>query len=119
MIYREVLEGMLDSHPYLAGTLRKTERNRTERLAELKDGIRLKGMEEFLQELVELKGLFSRTPALQSAVQLLSMAIGYYEIVLECSISGLHSVVHDCMRSAMEIEFLLRDFTIDIERLDI
>jgi hypothetical protein len=119
MIYREIIEGMLDSHPHLAGTLRKAERNRNERLAKLKDGIRLKGMEEFLQELVKSKDLFSETPALRSAVRLLSRAVGYYEIGLEGSISGLHSVVHDCMRSAMEIEFLLRDFTIDVNRLDI
>lgn len=42
MIYREIIEGMLDSHPHLAGTLRKAERNRNERLLKLKDGIRLK-----------------------------------------------------------------------------
>jgi hypothetical protein len=119
MIYREILQGMLDSHPHLAGTLRKAERNRSERLANLKDGIRLKGMEEFLQELVKLKDLFSETHALRSAERLLSNAIVYYEIGLEGSISGLHSAVHDCMRSVMEIEFLLRDFAIDINQLDI
>lgn len=115
--YLELLEELAWSHPRLTAVLQKAEHNRKNRLDMLKSGARLRGLEELLRELEVSESIFRETSQLRPAATLLRRAIGYYQIGVEASLSGLHSVVLDSMRSVMEIEFLLRDFAADANLL--
>jgi hypothetical protein len=67
--------------------------------------------------LVLLQRAATRVSAHEAAVILLGRAAADAELSLEALLSGNHSIVSDSARDLMEIEWLLRDFTLDTSRM--
>jgi len=108
--YKELLLELAESHPYLARSLQKGNQNRVERLERLLPGVRLKGLEVFILHLSKIESVMQEQDGLKKIAFLIGRTRGDYEKALEAALAGMHSVVSDSMRDAMEIEFLLRDF---------
>ncbi|HEX8860078.1 MAG TPA: hypothetical protein VGC06_13495 [Actinomycetes bacterium] len=69
--------------------------------------------------LVLLQRAATRLSAHEAAVILLQRAAADGELSLEALLSGNHSIVSDSARDLMEIEWLLRDFTLDTGRMPV
>ena len=101
-----------NSCPRVASVLRLADRNRSTRLSMYGDGATLRGIDEALDYLIRADTAFRETPRLKPIQQLVARAVAELETGIHAFFSGFNGVLFDAMRSAMEVEFLLRDFLI-------
>lgn len=77
----------------------------------------LRGLNRLLEHLDEAAKSYSEIEALEPAVPLLERAKADCEVAIVCVFSGMTAVATDQMRDVMEIEYLLKDFRHDLDRL--
>jgi hypothetical protein len=116
--YTELLDSLEDRDPQVAKALRRAHENRKSRLEILNTGVRLEGLEEFLRWMNCASELYASTDTLEKITFLVERAKADFEVALETTLSGMHMVAYDSMRDVMEIEFLLRDFRFDSDRIE-
>lgn len=116
--YRALLHEAAAEKPRVAALLLHAHLQRETKLRQYLDGARLTGFEQLLEHLESVEQVFRSHQRLSKIAFLLERCRGEFAIGLEGSLSGLHTVAHDAMRAVMEIEFLLRDFSLDSSRLE-
>ncbi|HEY0377577.1 MAG TPA: hypothetical protein VGC87_11695 [Pyrinomonadaceae bacterium] len=116
--YQALLESFANTHPLLAASLLKAQKNRIDRLQKYSSGVRLKGLEQLQSHLIIVEQSFQRNRTLKKVAFLIARAKADFETALEAVLSGLHGVVFDAMRDVMEVEFLLRDFLYESSHID-
>jgi len=94
-----------------AAKLKEAQSNREDSLAFYLDSVTLKGSEELTVHLQKLEKVYQRSRRLRGLSVLIRRLENDFEIGLESTLTGFHSVVLDAMRDVMEVEFLLREFT--------
>ena len=105
-----ILREVSRSHPKTGAILSQAQTNREQHLAHYADGARLRGYEELLEHLEQLESVFHQSRRLRGLAPLVRRVRGDFQLALEVTLSGFHSVAHDAMRDVMEAEFLLREF---------
>ncbi|HEV2013426.1 MAG TPA: hypothetical protein VGR77_06050 [Candidatus Dormibacteraeota bacterium] len=75
-------------------------------------------MEQFFSQLDSIEAAFRRDPSLESVVPVVERSRADFATALEATLSGYPAVVSDAMRDVMEIEYLLLDFAVDLNRRD-
>jgi hypothetical protein len=108
--YQKSLAVLEESKPRIAQALRKANDRRTERLAGLIDGMRLRGLEQLYVYLDAAIESYASLPAIADLVFLLNRVRADFQTALEATLSGYQGVATDAMRDVMEIEGLLLDF---------
>jgi len=104
------------THPALGRVLGTAQRHRTRLLRERFGGVRLLGVDELLAYLAELEAYWRADELLSPMSFLIARAEGDYETAIEATLSRNVATAADAMRDVMEIEILLRDFTLDPAR---
>lgn len=117
--YRALLGNLSMAKPRLAAPLIRAESSRAARVDQLAGGARFAGLEELLATLDSVAERFEEHAKLSRAAHLVRRATADIETAIEASLSGYMGVVNDAMRDVLEIENLLRDFALDLERLDV
>lgn len=112
-----MLRELKSSHPNLRAALKRSYIGRRARMGALKDGARLRGMEEFLDYLAKEEALFRSKTKLAPLAFLVARLREDFEDGIDASLSGSYAVVSNSMRDAMEIEFLFREFAHDPQRV--
>ena len=113
------LQQLADKYPHLTEPLIRAALNRTIRLRAWTESDRqLAACDEILAYLSAIDQYFRENYVLTKIVFLVHRAYGDFVTAIEGSLSGFHKVVSDAMRDVMEIEFLIRDFTIFPSNLD-
>jgi hypothetical protein len=116
--FENALQRLTQDHPKTVAALQKAQSNRRARLPQYAGGARLRGFEELLTHLEELKATYLSTKRLKPIAFLMERAHSDFVTALEAGLSGFEAVAHDAMRDVMEIEFLLRDFSNEPENID-
>ena len=117
--YAAALKAAERDFPNLAGILSLAETSRAVRLKALSTtGRQLRAFEEILTYTKELEGYFRSEAKVSRVAFLLRRVHGDFATAIEALLSGFHKTVLDSMRDVMEIEFLLRDFTIQYSHID-
>jgi hypothetical protein len=75
------------------------------------------GVNRLLEHLDETVKSFAEVDVLRPAVPLIERAKADCEVAIVCIFSGMSAVADDQLRDVMEIEYLLRDFSNDLARL--
>ena len=104
--------------PRVASVLALADANRSTRLSMYGGGATLRGIDEALDYLRQANSAFGQSPRLKPLQQLVARALAELETAVFAFLTGFHAVLFDSMRSAMEIEFLLRDFLLWPSHLD-
>lgn len=86
------------------------QERRTERLAMLLDGARLRGLEQLYEYLHAAERAYRKLPSIADLAFLVARVRADFETALEATISGYQDVASDSMGDVMEIETLLLDF---------
>jgi len=76
------------------------------------------GLNEILLRLDKLADAFDGTPALSRLAFLIRRSAADFETATDAALAGYLSVAMDAMRDVMEIDALLRDFSLDSSRID-
>lgn len=108
--FARLLTTLEQSRPLVAEALRLAERRRSERLASLLDGMRLRGLEQLFAYLDAAAEAYGDLPAISGVAFLVKRVRADYQTALEATLSGYQGVAADAMRDVMEIECLLLDF---------
>lgn len=116
--YPAMLRELAAEKPRVAALLQYVHSRREANLRQYFDGARLTGFEQLLEHLESVERVFRGHQRLSQIAFLLTRRRGEFGIALEASLSSLHTIAHDAMRSVMEIEFLFRDFSLDASRLE-
>ncbi|MFE3318161.1 hypothetical protein [Nocardia sp. NPDC059195] len=116
--YSELLPNLQGSRPLLAQALILAERRRSERLAKLFEGARLRGLEQLFTYLRAAEKAYAETPTISGVAFLIERIRADYQTALEATLSGYQGVAADAMRDVMEIEYLLLDFAADPGSVD-
>lgn len=112
------LPSQLDKElPRLAVALRRAESNRAASLSALIGGARLRGLEQLMSYLDIAHDRYLANQDLRPAAILVARLIADFETALEATLSGYQGVMSDAMRDVIEIECLMLDFVLDLERL--
>lgn len=77
----------------------------------------LQGFNEIVNHARELEDYFSADAELSSLTFLVKRFRGNVEVAVEAMLGGRHGVLAGAMRDVMELELLLRDFTLDTARI--
>lgn len=115
---RSRLDDLERQLPRLGATLRRADRLRAQRVAELAAGARFRGLNELLEHLDDIVEQFQCDQSLRRLAFLVERSVGDFEIAIESALSGYLSVAADAMRDVMEVENLLLDFAVDPSRID-
>lgn len=115
--YKSVVKALSETHPTTTSFLRRAEVNRTRRLKYWQHSGRMQGYEELISHLTEVGQVYRRNRRLRPIAFLIDRAQADFVTGLEATLSGFHSVAHDAMREVMEIEFLLREFYHEPDRI--
>ena len=102
--YQKSLAVLEESKPRIAQALRKANDRRTERLAGLIDGMRLRGLEQLNVYLDAAIESYASLPAIADLAFLLNRVRADFQTALEATLSGYQGVATDAMRDVMEIE---------------
>ena len=116
--YEELLNDLGKTRPQIASVLKRAHTNRVKKLSRMQTGMRLHGLEEFLNFLELACAEMSRLPKLSKLAFLIHRAKADYEVAIEATFSEMRDVVFDSMRDVMEIEYLLKDFTEAPDHID-
>ncbi len=108
--YDALVEECAASSPLVGAILRQTQKNRSERLRFWLTSGRVIGLDEFLGYIGMLVALYRQDETLRTIAFLVTRARNDFDVAIEGTFAGMHSVVSEAMRDVMEIEFLLRDF---------
>lgn len=95
----------------LSSSLLRADQHRKERLTLFVSGPFARGFEELLLKLRSYQKTFLKHKSLAPVAFILDRASDDFLAATEALLSGCHSVVIDLMRSVMEAEYLLSDFT--------
>ncbi|MEU2032722.1 hypothetical protein [Nocardia amamiensis] len=109
-VYSGLLSTLQESRPLVAQALTLAERRRSERLARLLEGARLRGLEQLFTYLWAAEKAYAETPAIAGVAFLVERVRADFQTALEAALSGYQGVAADAMRDVMEIEYLLLDF---------
>jgi hypothetical protein len=118
MTYASLLKALESDKPKTASLLRRAESRRETKLQQYLNGVRLLGFEELIEHLDTVHSVYENHSQLSKVALLISRSKSEFITALEATLSGFHTVAHDAMRAVMEVELLLRDFSLDIRRLD-
>ena len=116
--FSTLLRVVSNTHPKMAVHLFRAQANRQKSLSQYVGGARLRGYEELIDHLEKLEAVFQRSHRLNGISQLIRRIRGDFQLALEATLSGFHSVAHDSMRNVMEVQFLLREFFYDPARIE-
>jgi hypothetical protein len=116
--YSDLLNELTSSNPLTASLLKQAEQRRKSKLHQYLKGVRFSGFEELMQHLDTVYEMYLTQDQLSKIAFLLKRSKGAFVIALEAALTGFNTVAHEAMRSVMEIEFLLRDFSLDASRID-
>lgn len=116
-MYVERIGALAKARPHLANLLRSNHDSRSERLDALRDGARLRGIDELLGHLHRVEEAFATNKPLADIAFLIARAREDFEVSLEVTLMCYISVAHGQMRDVMEIEFLLWDFLLEPTRM--
>lgn len=111
--YSKLLATLEQSRPLLARALALAEQRRSQRLASLLDGMRLRGLEQLFTYLDAAGKAYADLPAIAGVAFLVERVKADFQTALEATLSGYQGVAADAMRDVMEIEYLLLDFAAD------
>lgn len=81
------------------------------------DGPYFSGLNKLLEHLDEAVKSFSEIDTLRPAVSLIERVKADCEVAIVCVFSGMSAAANDQMRDVMEIEYLLKDFSHNLDRL--
>jgi len=115
--YSSVLN-QLREVPRLAAVLGDADKNRGQHLMALLEGARLRGLEQLLGHLDMVAAAFGKESRLQAIEFLIHRASRDFETAVEATLSGYPSVAVDAMRDVMEIELLVLDFALELNRIE-
>jgi hypothetical protein len=108
--YSELLVSLRESKPLVAEALILAEHRRSERLADVLDGARLRGLDQLFIYLDAAATAYADLPAVAGVAFLIDRVRADYQTAIEATLSGYQGVAADAMRDVMEIECLLLDF---------
>lgn len=117
-LYGSLLNQLAEAHPRIVSPLQRAQQHRERELGHLVTGARLAGLEELLRHLDDVSAAWGRSLSLTRLRHLVDRAITDFESALEATLSGQRGLVADLMRDVSEIELLLLDFTLDLDRID-
>jgi len=117
--YDNLLDEFAKEHPRTAAHLSLASSQRCANLHRYLQGVRLGGFEQLLEHLDVVHKVYSASETLQKVAFLVKRSVGDFVTALDAAMSGNHNVAHDAMRDVMEIEFLLRDFSLDVSRINV
>jgi hypothetical protein len=104
--------------PRLTRGLALAEEIRARQAALHADGVRLAGLEEWMQALDRIQASWTADPQLLRVAFLVRRAIADFETAIEVTLSGFPMVAADMMRDVMEIELLMLNFFVSPDDID-
>lgn len=116
-LYGTLLNQLAEAHPRIVSPLRLAQQHRERELGHLLTGARLAGLEELLRHLDDVSAAWARSVSLARLRHLVDRAITDFESGLEATLSGQRGLAADLMRDVSEIELLLIDFSLDLDRV--
>src|SRR5262245_19674303 len=107
--YTDTLAAVTKGFSDVGAVLAKAHQNRTDLIRQYASGFRMRGLNEIFGYLLSAETAYLADTKLSAIVFLPARVKGKLEISLEATLSGMPTVVCDCMRDLMEMELLLDD----------